>query len=79
MNTYISRVGSGILIFTEASITGRGEHKWLAKKFLFFKLTMVPLQQKNFYIYIYVSVNYLYKTLELENVNLIEKYADSCA
>lgn len=39
--------------------------------------TMVPLQQKNFYIY--ECVNYLYETLELENVNLIEKYADSCA
>lgn len=36
--------------------------------------TMVPLQQKNFYIY--ECVNYLYETLELENVNLIEKYAD---
>lgn len=42
--------------------------------------TMVPLQQKiSIYIYIYECVNYLYETLELENVNLIEKYADSCA
>lgn len=76
MNTYISRVGSGILIFTEASVTGRGEHKWLAKKFLFFK-PWFHYNKK--FLYIYKCVNYLYETLELENVNLIEKYADSCA
>lgn len=48
----------------------------VSQEISFFQI-MVPLQQKNFYIY--ECVNYLYETLELENVNLIEKYADSCA
>lgn len=43
------------------------DHGSTTKKFLYI------------HIYIYECVNYLYETLELENVNLIEKYADSCA